>query len=149
MHKIILALAVFAAACSSPSDAAKPPPAQSAAASGSAATPATPPSDTITLATSTHLSHVDLAPRNFVCERVKLLNDKASCDAEYTDSGEAHVHSARITWDVQSEKGTVKVTRACTLVAGAVGMTCGELEYVPPQPKVDDAKAAQAKGAKK
>lgn len=36
-------------------------------------------------------------PRNLVCERVAVKTPKAECVPEYTDAGELHAHTARVT----------------------------------------------------
>ena len=70
--------------------------------------------------------------RNFVCERLHAENEKAPCEPEYTDVGELHTHTARIT--IQGQ------TVACAINAQQVSVVCGPLFYVaPPSKPADDA----------
>lgn len=59
------------------------------------------------------------APKNLVCERIKLVDEKAKCEPELTDAGEMHAHRARI----DQGKGIV----ACSITAAMVTMACGPL----------------------
>lgn len=59
------------------------------------------------------------APRNFVCERIAVLDPKATCQPELSDVGSGHVHTARVT------QGTV--TMSCAVSLGQYAMACGKL----------------------
>lgn len=86
------------------------------------------------------------APRNLVCERVKLLNAKAECVPEFSGATELQTHTARVT--VQGEKAPVTIV--CGLNAGQLAMRCDGLEWqAPKQEAKADEKAAPAKAAKK
>jgi hypothetical protein len=65
--------------------------------------------------------------RNFVCERVKLKDPKATCVPEYSGEGPGLLHSARVT---QGEN-----TAACGVTVGQLGVTCDALFVAPAQPK--------------
>lgn len=65
--------------------------------------------------------------RNFVCERVADDTPAAKCRPEFTDSGDAHTHSAVVTTD----KGHV----SCVLNTNSVSVVCGPLIVVPQEPK--------------
>lgn len=89
-------------------------------------------------------------PRNFVCERVKLLNDKTPCEPEFTDVGDGHAHTARVKLD--------KETVICGLTAGQLAMVCDHLEVrqvaapaaaAPVAPPPAKAPQAAGKAAKK
>lgn len=109
----LIALFAFIAACSD-SSAAKP---QAAQAPSAALTPAPGPVPV--------QGNVSLAPRNLVCERLALENQKAPCVPEMTDAGEHHTHTARITLD-----GQVIV---CALNDGQVSAVCGPMFAAPAQ----------------
>src|SRR5687767_4071234 len=64
-------------------------------------------------------------PRNLVCERVALLNAKADCKPEFTDEGDMHVHTARVTVE--------KTTLVCGLSVGQLAMACGGMEVQQPK----------------
>jgi hypothetical protein len=59
------------------------------------------------------------APRNFVCERVAIKNPTAKCEPEFTDVGELHAHTARVTL------GSDTVT--CGVNSGQLSVVCGDL----------------------
>jgi hypothetical protein len=67
-------------------------------------------------------------PRNFVCERVAVLNPKAKCDPELTDEEPLHTHMAVVT--VEDDKG--KTVLACGMNAAQLSMVCGPLQAPPP-----------------
>lgn len=113
---------------------------------------------------TSNASKLDPQPvaRNLVCERVALLNPSAKCVAEFTDSGEAHIHSARVTFEAKTQDGksAITVVRACGLTAAQLGMVCSELSAQPkpakqteaapaPEAQVDAKPAAPPKDMKK
>jgi hypothetical protein len=67
---------------------------------------------------------VALTPRNFVCERF-ARNPKAKCEPEYTDAGDHHLHSARVTINDASI--------ACGIDDTRLSVLCDELFFLPPQ----------------
>lgn len=76
-------------------------------------------------------------PRNFVCERLAVVNEKATCKPELSGVGDLSTHTARVTID--------KDTLACALNAGQVSMVCAPLIYQAPKPDVTHETAADAK----
>lgn len=82
-----------------------------------------------------------VVPRNFVCERVKRLNDKATCEPEYSDEV---IHRAVVTVE--------KEPLSCALGQGQLSIVCGPLFMVvkepEPQPKESPKKSAPAKQTK-
>jgi hypothetical protein len=79
---------------------------------------------------------VALAPRNFVCERIAKVKPQAKCEPEYTDAGDHHLHSARVTSGAD--------TFACGIDDTRLAVLCDELFFVPAQ-----AAAAQKTAGKK
>lgn len=69
---------------------------------------------------------------NLVCERVKVENSKAECIPEFTNVGDQHIHTARVTVDMGPDKGSVTV--ACALSMSMVSMACGDLVAQPQRP---------------
>jgi hypothetical protein len=74
------------------------------------------------------------SPRNFVCERVAVLNAKTECKPELSGVGDLSTHTARVTLE--------KATVVCGLNAGQLAMVCGPLEA--PQPVKKDEPVAPA-----
>lgn len=79
-------------------------------------------------------SKLDARPaRNLVCERVALLNEKATCKPELSGEGPLVSHSARVTLSSPDGKPSTVV---CGLNAGQLSMACGSLEAQPQQGSV-------------
>lgn len=66
--------------------------------------------------------------RNFVCERVKRLNDKAVCEPEYSDVGNEHLHTAVVTVDKEPAV-------SCGMGPAQLSVVCGPLFVVQKQPE--------------
>lgn len=64
--------------------------------------------------------------RNFVCERVKVANEKATCAPELSGVGELATHTARVTIGAE--------TVSCAINSQQVGVVCGPLFVAPQQP---------------
>jgi hypothetical protein len=73
-----------------------------------------------------HASVAPTVPRNFVCERVAIKNPTAKCDPEYTDVGELHTYTARITIGDS--------TVSCGLNSNSLAIACGDLFVTPQAP---------------
>lgn len=77
---------------------------------------------------TSNASKLDPAARNLVCERIAVLNAKATCTPEFTDAGDAHIHTARVSFQVKGDDGKpVTVVQACGIAAAQASMVCGDL----------------------
>lgn len=143
----LIVLVTFIAACSSkqtppqaaPAPVAEPVPATSSAGS---ATTAQLIQDTQKKADAILAKVQDLkSPRNFICERLAAENPKAGCEPEYTDVGDLHEHTARITVN-----GGQMVCAVNTQQPVAV---CGPQFFVPKQEQAPQADQPKTEPKKK
>lgn len=93
------------------------------------------------------------APRNLVCERVRIADEKATCEPELNGDGELLTHRARVTQESKEGKRTL----SCSLVDRELSVRCDGLfvvvreaaEQEQPATKPAPMKVVPAKGAKK
>jgi hypothetical protein len=93
----------------------------------SKATPAPAPAPAPTPAPEPEL----IPPRNFVCERIKILNEKAECVPELS-AGDGAVHRARVTVD--------KTVLSCGIGIGQLEAACTDkiMVWTDPKPESSD-----------